>query len=362
MLNPIPISLEDMFYLDTLNSEDNEKFSATRDRLIHFIAEHHEKEQKLQADIIVRCSELRMLREAMKKQYLEAEENKQALELQIKQMTKEYEAARKAQEKRYQDMIFKLEVTKQQAAQEEKSHEFACVEAETLHKEKKTGLKGQCQQFWEKVEDERGVFKKVEKCCKIVRNELHVKHKSNEDDEQKNLEPQSSIIKNGQERNETLHGDQLNKIPKNHTKPCKKTPNSSLLRAAIIGGGLGAASVGALGAGAGAAAGAGAVAGGAAGIILGPCGIATAAAAAAGAAAGTTVGAAAGAAMGAAAGVTIGGIGSAIITLYRFRRKRYRRFGYEKPIFGVIFAHYFEPFRFLFKRYFREIFVSVTFV
>ncbi|CAF3437250.1 unnamed protein product [Rotaria socialis] len=339
MLNPIPISLEDMFYLDTLNSEDNEKFSATRDRLIHFIAEHHEKEQKLQADIIVRCSELRMLREAMKKQYLEAEENKQALELQIKQMTKEYEAARKAQEKRYQDMIFKLEVAKQQAAQEEKSHEFACVEAETLHKEKKTGLKGQCQQFWEKVEDERGVFKKVEKCCKIVRNELHVKHKSNEDDEQKNLEPQSSIIKNGQERNETLHGDQLNKIPKNHTKPCKKTPNSSLLRAA---------SVGALGAGAGAAA--GAVAGGAAGIILGPCGIATAAAAAAGAA------------MGAAAGVTIGGIGSAIITLYRFRRKRYRRFGYEKPIFGVIFAHYFEPFRFLFKRYFREIFVSVTFV
>ncbi|CAF4746627.1 unnamed protein product [Rotaria socialis] len=335
MLNPIPISLEDMFYLDTLNSEDNEKFSATRDRLIHFIAEHHEKEQKLQADIIVRCSELRMLREAMKKQYLEAEENKQALELQIKQMTKEYEAARKAQEKRYQDMIFKLEVTKQQAAQEEKSHEFACVEAETLHKEKKTGLKGQCQQFWEKVEDERGVFKKVEKCCKIVRNELHVKHKSNEDDEQKNLEPQSSIIKNGQERNETLHGDQLNKIPKNHTKPCKKTPNSSLLRAAIIGGGLGAASVGALGAGAGAAAGAGAVAGGAAGIILGPCGIATAAAAAAGAAAGTTVGAAAGAAMGAAAGVTIGGIGSAIITLYRFRRKRYRRFGYEKPIFGL---------------------------
>ncbi|CAM2698557.1 unnamed protein product [Rotaria socialis] len=360
MLNPIPISLEDMFYLDTLNSEDNEKFSATRDRLIHFIAEHHEKEQKLQADIIVRCSELRMLREAMKKQYLEAEENKQTLELQIKQMTKEYEAARKAQEKRYQDMIFKLEVTKQQAAQEEKSHEFACVEAETLHKEKKTGLKGQCQQFWEKVEDERGVFKKVEKCCKIVRNELHVKHKSNEDDEQKNLEPQNSIIKNGQERNETLHGDQLNKIPKNHTKPCKKTPNSSLLRAAIIGGGLGAASVGALGAGAGAAA--GAVAGGAAGIILGPCGIATAAAAAAGAAAGTTVGAAAGAAMGAAAGVTIGGIGSAIITLYRFRRKRYRRFGYEKPIFGVIFAHYFEPFRFLFKRYFREIFVSVTFV
>ncbi|CAF4587791.1 unnamed protein product, partial [Rotaria socialis] len=146
-----------MFYLDNLNSEDNEKFSATRNRLIHFIAEHHEKEQKLQADIIVQFNELRMLREAVKKQYLEAEENKQALELQIKQITMEYEAARKGQEKRYQDMIFKLEVTKQQAAEEEKGYEFACVELETRNKAKKTGLKEQCQQLWKKVEDERGV-------------------------------------------------------------------------------------------------------------------------------------------------------------------------------------------------------------
>ncbi|CAF2065110.1 unnamed protein product [Rotaria magnacalcarata] len=182
MLSPIPISLEGMFYLDNLNSEDNEKFSATRNRLIHFIAEHHEKEQKLQADIIVQFNELRMLREAVKKQYLEAEENKQALELQIKQITMEYEAARKGQEKRYQDMIFKLEVTKQQAAEEEKGYEFACVELETRNKAKKTGLKEQCQQLWKKVEDERGVCKKVEKCCKIAKNELYVKYQSNDDD------------------------------------------------------------------------------------------------------------------------------------------------------------------------------------
>ncbi|CAF1546847.1 unnamed protein product, partial [Didymodactylos carnosus] len=104
---------------------------------------------------------------------------------------------------------------------------------------KKIGLKGQCQQLWKKVEDERGVFKKVEKCCKIARNELHV----------------------------------------------------------TIGAGLGAVSVGALraGAGAGLGAAAGAVAGGAAGIILGPCAIATAAA---GAAAGAAVGAAAGVTIG----------------------------------------------------------------
>ncbi|CAF1627226.1 unnamed protein product [Rotaria magnacalcarata] len=127
MLNPIPISLEDTFCLDTLNSEDNEKFSATRGRLIHFIAEHHEKEPNLQADIIVRSNELRMLREAVRKQYLEAEENKQALELQIKQMKNEYEAARKGQEKRYQDMVFKLDVIKQQAEEEEKGHDPAII-------------------------------------------------------------------------------------------------------------------------------------------------------------------------------------------------------------------------------------------
>ncbi|CAF4566364.1 unnamed protein product [Rotaria socialis] len=263
-----------MFYLDNLNSEDNEKFSATRNRLIHFIAEHHEKEQKLQADIIVQFNELRMLREAVKKQYLEAEENKQALELQTKQITMEYEAARKGQEKRYQDMIFKLEVTKQQAAEEEKGYEFACVELETRNKAKKTGLKEQCQQLWKKVEDERGVSTMMTR---------------------RRISTQSSIIEDEQERNETLQGDQLNKIPKKHTKRCKKNPDSSLLRPVIIG---------ALGAGAGAAAGGvvGAVAGGAAGYVLGPCAIATAAA-------------------GAAAGVTIGGIGGALITLHRFRKK-----------------------------------------
>jgi hypothetical protein len=288
MLNPIPISLEDMFYLDTLNSEDNEKFSATRNRLIHFIAEHHEQEQKLQADIIVRSNELRILREAVRRQYLEAEENKQALELQIKQMTKEYEAVRKVQEKRYQDMVFKLEVTRQQAEEEAKGHEFAGVELETLHKEKKTGLKGQCQELWKKVEDERGVFKKVKKCCKIARNELNVKHKSNEDDEEKNFKAQCSIIEDEQESSQKFLVDQLNKAQKKLTKLCEKHTDCSLLRPTAIGAGLGGA--------------AGAVIGGAAGIALGPCAIATAAA-------------------GAAGGATIGGISGAIVTLYRSRRK-----------------------------------------
>jgi hypothetical protein len=288
MLNPIPISLEDMFYLDTLNSEDNEKFSATRNRLIHFIAEHHEKEQKLQADIIVRSNELRILREAVRKQYLEAEENKKALELQIKQMTKEYEAVRKGQEKRYEDMVFKLEVTKQQAEEEERAHEFAGVELETLHKEKKTGLKEQCQELWKKVEDERGVFKKVKKCCKIARNELNVKHKSNEDDEEKNFKAQCSIIEDEQESSQKFLVDQLNKAQKKLTKLCEKHTDCSLIRPTTIGAGLGGA--------------AGAVIGGAAGIALGPCAIATAAA-------------------GAAGGATIGGISGAIVTLYRSRRK-----------------------------------------
>ncbi|CAF3037899.1 unnamed protein product [Rotaria sp. Silwood2] len=123
-------------------------------------------------------------------------------------------------------MMFKLEVAQQQAAEAEKGHELTGVELETVHKEKKTGLK------------------------------------------------------------EQYH----------------------LLRPAAIGGGLGAA------AGAVAGCAGGAVAGGAAGIILGPGAIATAAA---GAAAGCALGAAAGTA----AGVTIGGISSAIVTLYRSRKK-----------------------------------------
>ena len=300
MLNPIPISLEDMFFLDTLNFEDNEKFSATRDRLLYFIAEHHENEQKMQADIIVQCNELRMLREALKKQYLEAEENKQALELQIKQMTKEYEVVRKGQEKRYQDMMFKLEVAKQRAEEEEKDHEFAGVKLETLHKEKKAGLKEQCQQLWKKVEDERGIIKKVERCYKIARNELHVKYKSDEDNEEKNFKSQSSTVEDKHERNKKFHGGHLNTVQKKFTKPCNKNSDSSLLRPAIIGGGLGAVAGGVSGGVA------GGVAGGTAGILGGPCAIATAGA---------------GATIGGISGATIGGISGAILTLYWYRRK-----------------------------------------
>jgi hypothetical protein len=271
MLNPMPISLEDMFFLNTLNSEDNEKFDGTRDRLLFFIAQHRENEQRMQADIIVLYNEVRMIRKAIKEQYVEAEKNKQTFELQINQMAKKYEAVRKDQEKRYQDMMFKLEVAKQQAAEEEKGHEFAGVELETVHKENKTGMKQQCQQLWKKVEDERGIFKKVEKGYQIARNELCDKYKSNKNDEKKKP-----------------------------AKVCNNNSDFTLLRPAAIGVGLGAASGGVLGAAA------GAVVGGAAGIILGPCAIATAAA---------------GAVAGAAAGVTIGGISGAIATLYKCRKK-----------------------------------------
>lgn len=67
MLNPMPISLEDMVFLDTLSVEGNEMFGATRNRLLHFIAQHHENERKMQAHIIVQFSELCMLREAIRK-------------------------------------------------------------------------------------------------------------------------------------------------------------------------------------------------------------------------------------------------------------------------------------------------------
>ncbi|UJR18585.1 hypothetical protein I4U23_005492 [Adineta vaga] len=159
-LNPIPISLEDMFFLDNLNYDDNEKFNVVRNRLLHFIAQHHENKQQIQTDIIVKSNELIMLRGAIKQQFLAAEENKQAYELQIVQMAEEYEAFKKIQEKMYEDMVFKLEVTKQKSAAEEEAHELVGIELETCNKGKKAGLKKQCQQLWQKVEDEKGIVKK----------------------------------------------------------------------------------------------------------------------------------------------------------------------------------------------------------
>jgi len=254
----------------------------------------------MQVDIIVQCNELRMLREALKQQYLKIEENKQALELEIKQMAEEYEVVRKCQEKRHQYMVFILELAKQQVAEEEQDHGLAGVDLETIHKEKKTGLKERCQQHWKTVEDEKGIFKKVEKSCKIVKNELLVKCKSNGDDEKKNCKIQNSTGENENQRNEKFHGNQLNKIHKKFTKLWNDKCNYNRLNlasGAVLGAGLGAA--------------AGAVVGGTAGVILGPCAIATAAA-------------------GAAVGAAAGGISGAIATLYARRRKRYCEFGYER--------------------------------
>ena len=314
MLNPMSISLEDMFFLDTLNSEDNETFSATRDRLLCSIAQYHETEQKLHTDIIMQSDELRMLRKVLKEQYLQAEESKYVLE-----MVKQYEAVRKEKEKRYHVTMFKSELEKQQGTEGEHHELIADVESTTIHEEKKTGRTKQCQQLWKQVEDERGICKKVEKSYQIARNGLCRKHKS---DEEKNVNTQNSTTEKAHERKVKFHGCQLNKVHNKITKFCNDNCDSTLIRPAVIGG--------VAGAGIGAAA--GAVVGGAAGVILGPCAIATAAVgAAAGTAVGGVVGVVAGTALGAVArtpvggvpGVTIGGISCAMATLYRFRKRPY---------------------------------------
>nr|ACD54694.1 GIMAP7 GTPase [Adineta vaga] len=278
-LNPMPISLEDMFFLDTLNYDDNEKFDVV-------------------PDIIVKSNELIMLRGAIKQQFLAAEENKRAYELKIVQMAEEYEAFKKIQEKMYEDMVFQLEVTKQQSAaeEEEEAHGLVGIELETCNKEKKVGLKKQCQQLWQKVEDEKGIVKKVEKTCSIARNELLVQYK--------NIKTHGNRSESEKERNQKLDGCQSNKIWK---KLCNDNSDSNYLNP-VTRGVIGAAGGAALGAAA------GAVVGGAAGIVLGPCAILTAAA---GAAAGTAVGTVAGAV----SGVAVGGVSSAIITLYRNHKK-----------------------------------------
>ncbi|CAF1361390.1 unnamed protein product [Adineta ricciae] len=247
LLNPMPISLENMIFLDAFNSGDNDTFDATRNRLLYFIAEHRESCQKLQVELIVRSNELCLLREAIRRQYLEIENNKQTFELQVMLMTEAYAVFRKNQEKRYQDMMVYLELVKEQVATEE---------------EKKAGLKGQCQQFWKKLEDEKGICKKVGKGYKIVKHELCDKYKCSKNDNEIDCA-----------------------IP---CKPCGDNSGLSVL----IGSGLSAASLGV----------AGAVLGGAVGVVLGPCAIATAAA-------------------GAAAGAGLGGISGAIITLYINRKK-----------------------------------------
>lgn len=330
----MPVSLEEMFFLNTLDPEDTEKFDAARNQLLHFIAEHHENEHRMQAAIIVQSIELRMLRKALKEQCLEAETNKQTFELLIKQIREEYEATRRAQEKRYQAMVLYLEIAKQQeaAAVEEQAHGHAYIDVEVaiLDKEKKVGIKERCQQIRKKVEEEKGMCKKVGRTYQIAKDELLIKCKSN-DDEHKDSKTRDHTIGIESERKERVHGGQLNKIQKKFNELCnnKCDPN---LPSPVVGGALGATSVSAVGAVAGGVVGAvaggavgavaGGVVGGAAGVILGPCAIATAAGGAAtGAAVGVVAGAVAGAAIGGTTGVTIGGSSGAIITLYRCRKR-----------------------------------------
>lgn len=261
MLHQIPITLEDIFFLDNFKWKDNDQFNIVRDRLLHCIAQHHENKQRLYGDIIVEYSELNMMRKIIHEQYIVIEANKQFFELEIKQTTDEYEAVKRNQDKSYHYMISQLQFQEQQESKDEN----------------KPGLKKQCKQFWEQVEFEKGIVKKVEKTYEIAKTKWEIKCKINEDD---------------------------------NDNSC------STRRAVAIGAAQGAASGGAIGAIAGGAV--GGVGGAVAGIALVPCPLAVAGVAVAGTAVGATVGAV--------GGVAIGGIGGAIIALHKQRRKKHHQF------------------------------------
>jgi hypothetical protein len=115
MLKPMPVSLKDTFFLDTMDSEDKKKISEARSRLILFINHHHASLQRRHADIMLQSDQLNKMRELLKKQQLEAERDREAFQNQIRQMTKEYQIAKEEEKKRYQLMQDKLETVRIQA-------------------------------------------------------------------------------------------------------------------------------------------------------------------------------------------------------------------------------------------------------
>lgn len=247
MLNKVSIHLEDMFFIETLNSEDDDKFDFIRDRLLYFIAQHHEAEQRMYADIVVQYNELQALRIAVKEQLMLIEANKQAFEFQIEHLVKEYKVVRKEQEKSYHNLVVELQSAKKQ------------------------NMKEQLQLVEQKIDHEKGIKQKMEKCCQIAKDQMRIR--------------------------------------------CKGIDFATI---AISGGGSGAVSIGIAGAASGAVVGAvtGAVAGAVVGAVACPCVVVT-----------TAVGAAAGAVAGAAIGgvsAVISGrnLAGAIITLYKNRRGR----------------------------------------
>lgn len=290
VLDPMPVSLEDIFFLDTLMSEDSYACAAASDRLLYFIAQHQEHEQKMQADIIVQYKKLRVRREIIKEQYVKIEESSRAFECDIWRMAQEYQAIKINQEKRFVDVMFEIEAGKQQATVED-TDEDDTTDSGTQHDEKKLGRKARCHQFWKEVECEKRIVKKVEKSYQITRTEILVIHKSNKDGEGKKCKPPSGTIEKGKEKCDKTDGTSFQKIHKKFNHLCHVKCDSNLIKGGVAGAALGGL--------------AGAALGGAAGCVLGPCAIATAAA-------------------GAAAGIATGGIGGAIVGVYRGRRRSCR--------------------------------------
>lgn len=287
-LNPMPISLEDIFFLDALKAEDVDTFFATRNRLLYFIAQHQEHEQKLKANIILQYSQFRMIRKTVEEQYIKFEQNEETFKCEIKHMSCAYEALKNDQEKKYQDMTLKIEIGQQQVEEDDDDDtddEFDAVDLETSNDQQKSGRKERCRQFLKKVGDEKGIVKKVEKSYHIARHELVIKHKTDKNnDDAKNCKATRCIVESDNRKCARTSADSSKKIQKKFNKLCHVKWDSNVKFTAV--GGVAGAGLGCV---------AGAAVGGAVGLVLGPCAIATAAI---GGVAGTALGAIAGGAAG----------------------------------------------------------------
>lgn len=115
MLKPMPVSLEATFFLDTMDSEENEKISKARSSLALFINRHHASLQRRHADIILQSDQLKKMRELLKQQQQEAERDRVAFQNQIQKMAREYHIAKEEETKRYQLMQDKFEAVRIQA-------------------------------------------------------------------------------------------------------------------------------------------------------------------------------------------------------------------------------------------------------
>lgn len=124
LLRPVPVSLKDTFFLDTLDPSDTQKIQDMRAKLYSFIDSHHVALQRKCGDIILQSDHLKQLREELKKQQQEAERNREENQRIMQEMTRRYALEREERERSFQKIQSELRNAMEEARTERKVKSF----------------------------------------------------------------------------------------------------------------------------------------------------------------------------------------------------------------------------------------------